>query len=456
MEEIWDQIRDPERRYALLATEVPPETGEAIAALSLRGIYLEPQPRRWYPNGPLAGHMLGFVNRENVAVYGVEAYYDEELRGRKGSQFSDGLEYRLIPPRDGYDVVLTIDRAVQSMVEERLAAAVARYEATGGDVVVVDPRTGAILAMASYPPFDPNEYASTPPERWANPAIAIVHEPGSVVKVLTMAAGLQAGVVTPESTYEDVGTIEYGGIQISNWDRKSHGVTSMTRLLQLSLNVGAVHIADALGRERFYDFMRKFGFGEPTGIDLAGEVGGILRTPDDPGWYPADLATNSFGQGVAVTPLQITMAVAALANGGVLMRPYVVDRIVDGEVVIRKARPQPVRRVVSEAVADAVSEMMVAVVEGRVTNAMVPGYTVAGKTATAQIPTPDGYEKHGTIASFVGFVPADEPRFVMLVKIDRPNRPRGSESAAPAFAEIAAELVRLLDIPPDGVRLARR
>ncbi len=456
MEEIWDQIRDPERRYALLATEVSPETGEAIEELGLRGIYLEPQPRRWYPNGTLAGHVLGFVNREDVAVYGVEAYYDEELRGRKGSQFGGGLEYRLIPPHDGYDLVLTIDRAVQAMVEEQLAAAVARYRATGGDVVVVDPRTGAILAMASYPPFDPNEYGNTPPERWANPAIAVVYEPGSVVKVLTMAAGLQAGVVTPESTYEDVGTIEYGGIQISNWDRKSHGVTTMTRLLQLSLNVGAVHIADALGRERFYDFMRKFGFGEPTGVDLDGEVGGILRTPGESGWYPADLATNSFGQGVAVTPLQMTMAVAALANGGVLMRPYVVERIVDGDVVIRETRPQPVRRVVSETVAKAVSEMMVAVVEGRVTEAAIPGYAVAGKTATAQIPTTDGYERYSTIASFAGFVPADEPRFVMLVKIDRPNLPRGSESAAPVFSEIAAELVRLLDIPPDGVRLARR
>jgi len=456
MEEIWDQIRDPERRYALLATEVSQQTAQAIEALGLPGIYLEPQPRRWYPNGTLAGYVFGFVNQEGVALYGLEAYYDEELRGQKGSWLADSLEYRFTPPRDGYDLVLTLDRAVQAMVEEHLAAAVARFEATGGDVVVINPKTGAILAMASYPPFDPNEYATTPPQRWLNPAVSVLYEPGSVVKVLTMAAGLQAGVITPDSTYEDEGTIEYGGVEISNWDRRAHGTTSMTRLLELSLNVGAVHIADALGRERFYDFMQRFGLGRPTGVDLAGEAEGILRTPDDPGWYPADLATNSFGQGMATTPLQITVAIATLANDGILMRPYLVDRIMDGDRVVRRTRPTAVRRVVSEAVADAVKAMMVSVVEDEVVKARVPGYTVAGKTATAQIPVEGGYDKHAAIASFIGFIPADDPQLVVLVKIDRPNVPRGSESAAPVFAEIAEELVQLFDIPPDHIRLVLR
>lgn len=456
MEEIWDAIRDPERRYALLATEISQETAEAIAKLELPGIYLEPQPRRWYPNGTLAGHVFGFVNQEGVPLYGLEEYYDKELRGQKGTWLVGTLEPHFQPPQDGYDLVLTLDRAVQAAVEERLAEAIARLEATGGDVVVLNPKTGAILAMASYPPFDPNAYATTPPERWPNPAISVLYEPGSVVKVLTMAAGLQAGVITPNSTYEDEGTIEYGGIKITNWDRRAHGTTTMTRLLELSLNVGAVHIADALGRERFYDFMQRFGLGRPTGVDLAGEAEGILRTPDDPGWYPADLATNSFGQGMATTPLQITAAIATLANDGILMRPYLVDRIVDGDRVVRRTRPTAVRRVVSEAVANAVRKMMISVVEEEVVKAQVPGYTVAGKTATAQIPVEGGYDRHGAIASFIGFIPGDDPQLVVLVKIDRPKIPRGSESAAPVFAEIAEALVQLFDIPPDHVRLALR
>ncbi len=456
MEEIWDAIRDPERRYALLATEVPQETAKAIETLGLPGIYLEPQPRRWYPNDALAGHVFGFVNQEGAALYGLEEYYDEELRGRKGVWLTGALEPRFKPPRDGYDLVLTLDRAVQAVVEEHLAAAVERFDATGGDVVVLNPKTGAVLAMASYPPFNPNEYATTPPERWPNPAISVLYEPGSVVKVLTMAAGLQAGVITPDSTYEDEGTIEYGGVEISNWDRRAHGTTSMTRLLELSLNVGAVHIADALGRERFYNFMQRFGLGRLTGVDLAGEVAGILRTPDDPNWYPADLATNSFGQGMATTPLQITVAIAALANDGILMRPYLVDRIMDGERVVRRTRPTAVRRVVSKAVAKAVRKMMISVVDNEVVKARVPGYTVAGKTATAQIPVEGGYDKHSTIASFIGFIPGDDPQLVVLVKLDRPNVHQGAEAAAPVFAEIAEELVQLFDIPPDNVRLALR
>ena len=456
MEELWDAVRDPERRYALLATEVPQETAQAIEALGLPGIYLEPEPRRWYPNGALAGYVFGFVNREGVALYGLEAYYDEELRGQKGSWLADTLEPHFKPPRDGYDLVLTLDRAVQAVVEERLAAAVARFEATGGDVVVLNPKTGAVLAMASYPPFDPNAYATTPPERWRNPAVSVLYEPGSVVKVLTMAAGLQAGVITPDSTYQDEGTIRYGGIEIKNWDRRAHGTTTMTRLLELSLNVGAVHIADALGRERFYEFMRRFGLGRPTGVDLAGELEGILRTPDDPGWYPADLATNSFGQGMATTPLQITVAIAALANDGILMRPYLVDRIMDGDRVVRRTRPTAVRRAVSAAVANAVKQMMISVVEEEVVKAKIPGYTVAGKTATAQIPVEGGYDKEGAIASFIGFIPGDDPQLVVLVKLDRPNAPQGSESAAPVFAEIAEALVQLFDIPPDHIRLALR
>jgi cell division protein FtsI/penicillin-binding protein 2 len=455
MEDIWNAIRDPAQKYALLARNVDAATGETIASLDLPGIELSVEPQRSYPNGTLAGHLFGFVNQEGVASFGLEEYYDRELSGHKGSWGGGVLQHRLVPAQDGYDLVLTIDRVVQALVEEKLAAAIERYSASGGTVVVMDPGTGAILAMASDPPFDPNHYATTPEDAWANPAVAVQYEPGSVVKVLTMAAGLDAGVVAPDSTYEDVGTIEYGGARISNWDHIAHGTTTMTRMLQLSLNLGAVHIADALGRDRFYAYMRAFGMGQPTGIDLAGENPGLLRTPRHQPWYTADLATNSFGQGMATTPLQMAVAVAAIANGGTLMKPYVVDRIMDGDTVVRQTRPTAIRRVISRQVAQETTDLMVSVVDGEVVQAVLPGYTVAGKTGTAQIPVAGGYDPHDAIASFVGFVPADDPQFVILIKLDRPKPHRGAWTAAPLFREIAEELVQLLGIPPDNVRLAR-
>lgn len=456
MEKIWNAIRDPEKKYALLARNVDPGTGEAIDALGLDGIGLTKEPRRSYPYGALAGHLFGFVNQEGVASFGLEEYYERELRGRAGSEGGAALQHRLVPAQDGYDLVLTIDRVIQAMVEEKLEAGVKEYDATGGTVVVMHPKTGAIIAMASYPFFNPNEYATTPEEQWRNPAIGAQYEPGSVVKVLTLAAGLDAGVVAPDSTYNDVGTIEYGGARISNWDHIAHGETSIARMLQLSLNLGAVHIADALGREQFYEYMQDFGLGQLTGIDLAGEIPGTLRTPNHHTWYPADLATNSFGQGMATTPLQMTAAVAAIANGGVLMRPRIVDRIVDREIVVRQNRPAPIRQVVSHKAANDTAKLMVSVVQEEVTQASVAGYTVAGKTGTAQIPITTGYDPEDTIASFAGFAPADDPQFVMLVKLDRPKLHRGAWTAAPLFHEIAVELLRLLGVPLDHVRLARQ
>lgn len=454
MEDIWNAIRDPQLKYALVARNVDAATGEAIASLDLPGVDLTIEPQRSYPNGALAGHLFGFVNQEGVASFGLEEYYDRQLTGRQGSWGGGVLQRRLVPAHDGYDLVLTIDRVIQAMVEENLADGVERYSASGGAVVVMDPNTGAILAMASYPPFDPNQYATTAEERWANPAIAAQYEPGSVVKVLTMAAGLDAGVVAPDSTYEDMGTIEYGGARISNWDKIAHGTTSMTKMLQLSLNLGAVHIADALGRDRFYRYMQAFGLGQPTGIDLAGESPGLLRMPDHGPWTTADLATNSFGQGVATTPLQMAVAVAAIANGGTLVKPYVVDQMLSGDEIVYQTQPAAIRRVVSRQAAEETVDLMVSVVDGEVVQAAMPGYTVAGKTGTAQIPVAGGYDPTGTIGSFVGFVPAVNPRFVILVKLDRPNVHRGSRTAAPMFKEIAEQLVQLLGVPPDNFRVA--
>ncbi|MFQ5595010.1 MAG: peptidoglycan D,D-transpeptidase FtsI family protein [Anaerolineae bacterium] len=456
MEDIWNAIRDPRLKYALVARNVNAATGEAIATLDLPGVELTIEPQRRYPNGTLAGHLFGFVNQEGVASFGLEEYYDRQLSGLKGSWGGGVLQRRLVPAHDGYDLVLTIDRVIQSMVEEKLAEGVEQFSAAGGSVVVMEPNTGAILAMASYPPFDPNQYATTAEERWANPAIAAQYEPGSVIKVLTMAAGLDAGVVEPDSTYQDLGTIEYGGAFISNWDKIAHGTTTMTKMLQLSLNLGAVHIADALGRDRFYRYMQAFGLGQSTGVDLAGESPGLLRTPSHRSWYTADLATNSFGQGMATTPLQVTVAVAAIANGGTLVKPYVVDRVLDGDTIVYQSRPTTIRRVISRQAANETTDLMVSVVDGEVVQAAMQGYTVAGKTGTAQIPIAGGYDPSNTIGSFVGFVKADDPRFVVLVKLDSPNVHRGSRTAAPVFKEIAEELVQLLRVPPDDFRVARK
>jgi cell division protein FtsI/penicillin-binding protein 2 len=456
MEDIWNAIRDPKKQYALLARNVDIETGEIIAGLNLSGINLTVEPQRTYPNGPLAGHLFGFVNQEGTTSFGLEEYYDFELSGRKGIWGGEALYHRLVPPRNGYDLVLTIDRVIQAMVEEKLAAGVQKNSAAGGTIVVMDPKTGAILAMASYPPFDPNHYATTPEERWANPAVAVQYEPGSVIKVLTLAAGLDAGVVSPDDTYEDTSFTEYGGVIIYNWDRRSHGTTTITRMLQLSLNVGAVHIADSLGAERFYNYLQAFGLGQKTGIDLAGETDGLLRTPRHYTWYPADLATNSFGQGMAITPIQLTAAVAAIANGGKLMRPYVVDHLMNGDRIVRRTEPTVIRQVITEQTARDMTELMTAVVDGHIYQAAVAGYTVAGKTGTAEIPVVGGYDNNDTIASFVGFAPADDPKFVMLVKLNRPDRQRSDWTAAPLFQRIAVDLLRLLGVPPDDVRLANK
>lgn len=447
--EIEEAIRDQEQQYAPIARNVDVTTGEAIRALDIDGIELTIEPQRSYPYGTLAGHVLGFVNQEGDASYGLEEYYDRELTGRPGSWSIEALHHQLVPPQDGYDLTLTIDRVVQQMVEDKLAAGIDRYSASGGTVIVLEPATGAVLAMANHPPFDPNNYATTPTERWTNLAISAQYEPGSVVKVLTLAAGLDAGAVAPDSTYDDAGTIEYGGALISNWDRIAHGTTSITQMLQLSLNLGAVHIADVLGRDRFYDYMQGFGLGQTTGIDLASEVEGLLRTPKHHSWYPADLATNSFGQGMAMTPLQLISAVAAIGNDGWLMRPYVVDRVMDGDTAVRRTQPTRIRQVVSEKAARETAELMVAVVEGEVGLAAVPGYRVAGKTGTAQIPVAGGYDPIDSIASFVGFVPADDPQFVILVKLDRTKQHRAAWTAAPLFGDIASELTRLLGIPPN-------
>lgn len=436
-----------------------------------RGLGISPARKRAYPDRELACHLLGFVTKDHEVhyrvFYGVEESYDEDLRGKEGIWGStadiSGLQInagasKLILPQDGQDVVLTVDRAIQQVVEQELQWGINEYRASGGTVIVMDPRSGAILAMVSYPSYDPNLYfeEAVHEELFANPAVSAAYEPGSVFKVVTMAAALDAGKVGRYTTYNDFGQIYVGGTLIMNWDRKAYGIISMTELLGYSLNVGAATLSTSLGAEAFYDYVQRFGFGDVTGIDLPHESRGIVKVPGDGDWREADLGTNAFGQGIAVTPLQMVTAVAAVANEGILPTPYVVQRVEQEGQVIREFSPPPRRQVISPAIARELTEMLAEAVAGS-HNLDMEGYTIAAKTGTAQIPVPGGYHPDDTIASCIGYAPARDPQFIILVKVDRPREsPWGAVVAVPVFRRVAERLFVYLGIPPDDVRTASR
>ncbi len=445
-----------------LARGVPQPIGETIIEWDITGIQVESHAKRVYPGETLSAHLLGFVNDNDNGFYGVEGYYDAMLRGTPGLRqgerdpFGSSIPIGLgqyIPPRDGKSLVLTIDRTAQYIVERELENAVATYQAESGTVVVLDPKTGAVLAMASWPTYDPNRFAKTDQVLFPDPAVSEQYEPGSVFKVITIAAGLDSGVITPESTIYDGGMIEVGGRTIYNWDRQSHGMVDMTTVLGKSLNVGAAQVAVTLGKERFYTYVRRFGFGRITEVDLDSEGPGTLKTPGDPDWHESDLGTNSFGQGIATTPLQMAAAMVAVANDGLLLKPYIVQQFIEGDRTL-SVQPTVVRRVILAQTAQTLTDMLVKAVIQETELAQVPGYSVAGKTGTAQIPVPGGYHPSLTVASFAGFLPADDPALVILVVIDKPQTsPWGGQVAAPVFASIAQQLVVIFDIPPDEIRL---
>jgi cell division protein FtsI/penicillin-binding protein 2 len=455
-DELLEKMSSPDTPYVLLMRPAPPEVGQELLAANLDGVTVQPIERRFYPHGNLAAQVVGFVGYDGSGYYGVEGFYDAELRG----QASQGDESRIpfeagrrLTPHTSMDMVLTIDSEIQYLAEQTLVEALGTTGAESGTILVMDPRTGEILAMASYPTFDPNAFYDAPDGSLGNPAVSDQFEPGSIFKVLTMAIALDLGVVAPDSTYVDNGVLEVGGRDIYNWDRASHGVTSMTDLLGKSLNVGAATLSVTTGPTRYYAGLESFGIGHLTGVDLQGEAPGQLREPGDPEWHDSDLATNSFGQGIAVTPLQMTVAVSAVANRGLVMQPHVVSQRTgeDGEMIA--AQPSTVGRAISTETAISLSDMLAHAVVREASPALVPGYSIAGKTGTAEIPVPGGYDPEQTIATFVGFGPVDDPRFVVLIKLDRPKTSRwGSETAAPIFSQFVQRLVILMEIPPDDIR----
>ncbi len=455
--EVRQALTSP-RPFVWLRRKLPPAVAAEVRALREPGLGFLPEPLRLYPSRELAAHVLGFEGVEG-GLEGVERALDAELAGTPGKAVvgRDALgrevtaQHVLRPPKPGHGVMLTIDRTIQYIAEREIDAAYRRTGAKAAMAVVLEPRTGDVLAMAIRPTFNPNTFLEAPSkDAWRNRAITDPFEPGSTFKVILAAAALEEGVVRPdERIYAENGSITLAGTTIHDW--KKYGWLTFSEVLQNSSNVGSIKVGLALGRERYYRYMSAFGFGAPTGVGLPGESRGQLRDPKR--WSLLSLPTMSLGQEVSVTALQMVAAFGAIANGGTLMQPRLVRATFDADGrEVRRFEPRAVRQVVSPETARALTRILVRVVEaGTGHNAAVPGYEVAGKTGTAQKldPATRRYSRAPGVLSFVGFAPADEPRVVMLVMLDEPRTAQwGSEAAAPIFAAIGRDVLRHLEVPP--------
>ncbi len=427
---------------------------------SLSGLVYVPHLMRYYPETDRASNILGFVTMEGKGNFGVEAKFNNLLAGEPKNVWiprDPNLVGQMPDVPEGASLILTIDRTIQKAIEEIIDDAVDDNGAESGTIVVLDPKTGEILAMATTPRLNLNEYwrygevfkGSTP----FNRAVSQAYEPGSVYKVFTMAAGLDKGAIKPETEFLDTGVFEIGGTFIYNWNRGAWGPQDMLGCMQHSLNVCLAWIASELGAKDFYAYMRAFGIGHMTGVDMAGENPGRLKLPGDADWYDADLGTNAFGQGVATTPLQMAAAAAAIANDGKMMAPHVVRAVVNRGQQF-DTQPRLVGIPISAQTANTLSDMLAVSLEKEASDALVEGYRVSGKTGTAEIPTPFGYSTNITNASFVGWGPTDDPQFLVYIWLEKPTSSIwGSIVASPIFRDVVKELVVLMDIPPDDVRM---
>lgn len=432
--------------HALLAHALTDEQKERTTALNLAGITLEKESVRAYPLGRSGAHLVGFLGYngdQRVGQYGLEARFERVLAGRSGASAATTV--------DGSDLITTLDRQLEDFACTKLADAVVKHGADGGSLIVVDPKTGAVLALCGEPSFDPNVYGSvTDPSVFLNPAVSRTYEPGSVFKAITLAGAIEAGAVTPDTTYEDTGSVQIGKYTIKNSDGKAHGVQTMRQVIEESLNTGAIFAARSLGGSGFADIVRRFGFGTKTGVDLPAEATGtVTKAVSGKEIY---LATASYGQGLTVTPLQLAMAYAAIANRGTLMQPFVVAKVVAPDGRVTETQPRVVRTVITPATATQLTAMLVGVVErGHGKRAGVTGYYIAGKTGTAQVPADNraGYEPGVTIGTFAGFGPVGEPKFAMVAVINHPKDVQFAESsAAPLFGEVAAYILRAFGVAP--------
>jgi cell division protein FtsI/penicillin-binding protein 2 len=462
-EVILKKIEDGDKKdsfYVLIKNKLTPEQVRELKNKNLPGVFIEKETLRYYPQEEFACHVIGFVGGDKKGQYGIEGYYDEFLRGSRGIQEGDksawGYFIRIVssPAEKGSDLVLTLDYNIQSMAELLLKEAKKNLDFESGQIIVADPQDGKILAMAEFPTFNPNQYTKESNlDIFKNSSVQKIFEPGSVFKVITMVAGLDAKVITPQTKYIDEGVIKIGGYRIYNYGQRAYGEKTMTEVLEKSINTGAVFVERKLGHQTFLHYIEKFGFFEPTGITLQGEV--FSNNINFKKGYETNFATASFGQGIEITPIQLVRAFMAIANGGKLVKPYIIKKIIkDGKEIIY--RPQiPSETVVSPEAINQVTAMMVNVVEnGYGKAAKVPGYYIAGKTGTAQVSFSSlGIKKAGysekTIQSFIGFAPAFNPRFVILVKLDNPKARTAEYSAAPIFGKLAKYIIDLWQIPPD-------
>lgn len=447
--------------WVSLKRQVTLEKRKEIESLNLPGIGFEAGSSRFYPEGSSSANLLGYegsnASTDGKGYYGIEGYYDGELKGVSGVQKNekDALGLPILTgnfltneAKNGKDLVLNLDRSVQFILENALKKGMEQYGAKAASAVVMDPKTGAILAMASYPSYDPSRYWEYPREYYKNPVVANQYEPGSTFKVLVMSAALNEDLVKPDTQCDICsGPVSLGGFSIRTWNNKYLPNATMKDVIVHSDNTGMVFVGAKLGLDKFYDYFQNFGFGSVTNIDLEDEFSPDLRLKN--AWKQIDLATASFGQGIAVTPIQMVTAVSAIANGGYLMEPHIVRFIKDEEETF-EIKPKVIRQVIKESTAKVITQMMLAAVEeGEAKFVSVKGFKIAGKTGTAQIPVAGHYDPNQTIASFVGFGPVDNPKFVMLVRYDQPSSSIfGAETAAPTFFEVAKQLFTYYKIAP--------
>ncbi|MEK7633367.1 MAG: penicillin-binding protein 2 [Patescibacteria group bacterium] len=436
------------------------EQKDKIDKLKLKGVGFDYQTKRFYPEASLSAHLAGFLGKndqgEDVGYLGLEGFYDRDLRGLPGFVETErdiidrpiliGVQQR-VEPENGRDLILTIDKTVQEISKKKLSEGLDLYKAKKGCVITADPKTMAILALVCLPDYDPEKYYLFTEDFYKNSAISDLYEPGSIFKPLIMAAAVEEKKIKPDDIYDETGQVSVGEYNIKTWNDKYEGKITMTRILEKSSNVGMVYVGEKLGNKNIYNYLDKYGFGQLTNIDLQGEVSGYLKPRSD--WYPIDYSTVTFGQGIAITPIQMIRAFASIINGGFLMKPYVVQKIVSGSRVT-EIKPKIEKRIISSLTSEMIKKMLVSTVENAEAKWSRPkGYVIGGKTGTAQVPIKGHYDPSKTIASFIGFVPASDPKFLTFVVLYEPkSSPWGSETAAPLFFEIAKQLIVYYGILP--------
>ncbi len=435
--------------FEKIKSNLTQEEEQRLKEINLPGVYLGEATFRQYPQKTMASQAIGFFGGEETGQYGIEGYYDDFLQGEERVSLSESFQVS----NKGADIFLTLDYNVQFMAEKLLASVKENLDIEAGQIIVLNPNTGRIISLAHFPSFDPNHYSEVDFELFQNGAVQKLFEPGSAFKPITMAGALDQGKITPQSTYIDEGQVKIGKDTIYNYNNNVWGKQSMTEVLEKSINTGAVFVEKQLGHNLFLQYMERFGFFEPTGIDLQGEV--FSENREFKKGYEINFATASFGQGIEMTPIQLVRAFCAVANGGKLVKPYLVEKILqDGETIETQAKISS-DQVISPKTASQLTAMMISVVEnGFGRGARVPGYYIAGKTGTAQVSwssldiDKEGYSDK-TWQSFIGFFPAFEPEFLILIKLDNPATKTAEYSAVPIFKELAKYIIDYYQIPPD-------